>query len=119
MDTTLAAGILTRLDVLAARMNVTTNQLWQLWVSTYWMAWIPVIVGVLVCVPLGIGVWKARQAWKAADKYDKEDPLILVAFLSVFLLIAAVVTLSKLTTAVAYTIEPRLYALEQLQKLLR
>lgn len=121
MDSTLAAGLLERLDAVAATMGVAATDLWGLWLATWWRSLIEptaamVTSGLMACGALRL--WRHYRDEKRNHRYPDESwaaGSIVVGAVAVVLALAGVFALAE---ALPYVFEPRLYALDQLRGLL-
>jgi hypothetical protein len=118
-DTTLVAGVLTRLDALTAKLGVGATEVWSIWLGSAWRPMVELVtfagcMGVLI---FGLLLLSARL--RAKETYEPEDGAALVYCLAVVAgILTAVVLAVNLSDAIAYLIDPRLYALDQLKGLL-
>lgn len=116
-DTLFTQGVLSRLDAAAAKVGVAADQLWGLWLATWWR---PLISTVLSGVVFVVCLIVFRRLWKwaasANNDIDEITPLIFIAgTIGVISLIAFGFSVSD---SIAYSIDHRLYALDQLRQLI-
>lgn len=116
-DSILTQGLLSRLDVITSKMGVGATQLWDLWTATSWRALLGVGFLLLFAVISGVlSVLTMRMAQRANS--DAEDLLTLLFLAAAGVsIVCACAALLNASEAVAYIIEPRLYALDQLREL--
>ena len=122
MDSTLAQGLLSRLDVLTAKLGIGAGALWSLWLHTWWRPWLDeVMLGTAFLVALVGTVWVVRR-WIAAERKNVDggaDPALAmggtIGIGATFTLFVFVVL--HLSDCIAYTVNHSLYALDQLRGL--
>lgn len=122
-DTTLATGVLTRLDAVAAKLGVAADQLWDLWVRTGpLLTWTDVGLTAIVGFMLyRLNRWLAKgyKAENGKGAYGDETPWMIGAILTgVGAVLCGVATVVSIRYAIIVTVEPRLYAIDQLKELL-
>ncbi len=119
-DTTLTNGLLTRLDALTAKMGVAATEIWNIWLATSWRPALNYGIALVIgLVALGVGLKLVNSAIEKEKNLDDGAwpgvPGVLLTFMGVIFTAAA---LCNAADAIAYVIEPRLYAFDQLRRLI-
>ena len=120
-DTALVNGVLTRIDLAAAKLNVTAEQMWNIWRSAHWLPLIEVTGIWILTFILGFVLsktYKTYQYKKHEDRSHYSDdtgPVLVIGgvFFIIMLIIAAAFTPSAIMAAA----NPDWYALGQLQQI--
>lgn len=121
MDSTLAQGVLERIDLLAAKMGVGATELWSIWLATWWRPLLDAAIPAVIAVPMLLAsrwLW-SRYLASGEDRYGRQEEWAGGAvFTGVAGVICVTVAVGLAATALPYAIDHRLYAIDQLAKLL-
>lgn len=123
MDSTLAQGVLERLDAVTAKMGVAAGQLWDIWLATSWRPLLDAGIGLgggLLLLLLGaLGL---RLTIRKVGDWEDDATAPLGALSVIALLIGGIVLalnlFGSLPDAIAYYRVPEVYALDQLRGLI-
>lgn len=133
MDSTLTAGLLERLDAVAQAAGVAANEVWSIWLATSWRPMVGLLPWLFAALVLAVASRKvfqrstaARERWEATPESHRswrdDDAAAQWFALGVFLVVASCFVLFVASgiavDAIAYLLEPRLYALDQLRGLI-
>lgn len=122
-DSTLTGALLTRLDALTAKMGVAATEVWSVWTGTSWRPLSNTVslfvIGLLLVAGGTVALKKAFKSNETAG-YDDPRPVMFGVPGGVAMLVGGIMALAALldlANAIAYLVEPRLYALDQLREL--
>jgi hypothetical protein len=114
-DTALVNGVLTRIDLAAAKLNVTAEQMWNIWRSAHWLPLIEVTGLWILTLILG---WILYKIYKLKQSNDDDGAKMWVLVIGGILFGVMVVTASTFTpSAIMAAVNPDWYALSQLQQI--
>lgn len=120
MDSTLAQGVLDRLDAVAATMGVAANRLWDIWLATSWRPMLN--EGIMLLAVLVLFGWTVFAfGWclpRAERTGEGEDAVMGSGLITAFIgMVVLVLVISNLGDAITYLRVPEVYALDQLRAL--